>query len=647
MQTKSTLNIEVKEIPNFDDEDSERADIEKHPTKKGDLDRRPKRDKPHFDIDGDRIDEFQEDFEDSAGLKTPAEQSEKLGVGRPVRNPKNSKLELKQGMGKQGLNTFKLSNASDKYRKQKTYKSRGKRPRRRGHVRTGEAPSRHVLEKNPFMLGKRRPMNEKNFCSYLEGIPSRKKGAGEFKTLRKLEKENLQLNEDLRDLNDKLSEMIGKKGYENLLEQLKGAKQTFVERPVSRQVRILRGELHNGDKTVAILRKERARVDKMLEKVVSPVTFSEIMRSINNKKREIKELKNENFGLVMENKKVGKMLEKGGWGDRGILKKLLMQYNTVRAKNKETESEIERLENVRQELEAKRGGLDEKEAQVRHRLREAGLENWDPGVEKRVEKARKGLQKEEHRRRVLEKNFRVKESELKRLERKREAALKEARGELQKKKGELETLRRDAEEARKQKEKVEKGAETQETDRMVTNLKKFQTENGKKSEDQRMKPGKSQLYSTKTDHESGSQQFDKADSDRKEETVVSEENDEVAKLLKQSDEKADQVRPMEAVAGGEDAAGPDEAKPEPEKEQTEKPTETQASPEETKTEGQSDKGAKAEEPKEKEKEEKAQMDDLDALLGKGSSGGGGQSGEPEKPNEDNDQISDDDFDFMD
>ena len=116
------------------------------------------------------------------------------------------------GKAKTALNSFKLSNASQQYTKQKTYQPKKKVKKRADRRRGG--PSRHVLEQNPCKLGKKRPMNEKNFYEYLNGIPSLKKEGQiqkEFKDLRKLEKENLQLNEDLKDLNEKLSQMIGKK----------------------------------------------------------------------------------------------------------------------------------------------------------------------------------------------------------------------------------------------------------------------------------------------------------------------------------------------------------------------------------------------------------------------------------------------------
>ena len=396
-------------MPNFDEEElTERADIEKYPTKKADLGR-DKRTKGNFDVEGDKIEEFEDDFEEGQNLDVK---------DQSFRNPKNSTLELNPAslQPKSALNSFKLSNASQQYIKQKTYKPK-KRGKKKGERRRGggEAPSRHVLEQNPCKLGKKRQMNEKNFYEYLNGIPSLKNGVNkkkDFRDLRKLEKENLQLNEDLKDLNEKLSQMIGKKGYENLLEQLKKRKKVFVERPVSRQVKILNGELQNGEKIIDILNKERERVEKMLQKVVSPVTFSETMRKINEKKKEIKELKSQNFGLVMENKKIGKMLEKGGLGGQGILKKLLMQYNNVRAKNSEIESEIERLEGVKAELGKKKESLEEKDNKVKEKLEISGLRNWDPEVEKKFQNLEKGLKKEQQRLKIVQKNFQVKETEL-------------------------------------------------------------------------------------------------------------------------------------------------------------------------------------------------------------------------------------------
>ena len=68
IKTKSTLNIQVKEIPNFEDEEdviTDRVDIEKYPTKKvgGEM-TRSKKHKP-FEIEKNKIDEFEDDFEDT------------------------------------------------------------------------------------------------------------------------------------------------------------------------------------------------------------------------------------------------------------------------------------------------------------------------------------------------------------------------------------------------------------------------------------------------------------------------------------------------------------------------------------------------------------------------------------------------------
>ena len=481
-----------------------------------------------------------------------------------VRNPKNSTLDLKTNtLSKPSHASFKLSNASQKYIKQKTYKpgkKRGKRLRRgkdpSAFKKQMHVPTRYVLEKNPFMLGKRRPMNEKNFYEYLNGIPSLKKEEKEekemdleskrkkeeFKDLRKLEKENLQLNEDLKDLNEKLSQMIGKKGYQNLLEQLKENKKVFVERPVSRQVKTLNGELQNGDKILSILGKEKARVEKMLEKVISPVSFSEIMRKINDKKKEIKELKSQNFELVMENKKVGKMLENGEMGGQGILKKLLMQYNNVRAKNNEIESEIERLEGVRKELSSKKCVLEEKNQEVEGKMREVGMENWDPDVEKKFEEAKKTLEKEENRQKIIQKNFKTKENELNRIQKKKEKYLELLRKELKEKKSLLEKMKKEGEEVAKEKQKVTKeeeekrkeGKGKEDSMKMVENLKNFQ----KKSTEHAKIISKDPIYSTKTDQENESEveteekKKDAQDAEEEEEKIEEESEDEVSKLLK-------------------------------------------------------------------------------------------------------------------
>ena len=62
------MNIQVKEIPNFEDEEelTERTDIEKYPTKKSELGRKAQKKKP-FEMEKNKIDEFEEDFEDEGG----------------------------------------------------------------------------------------------------------------------------------------------------------------------------------------------------------------------------------------------------------------------------------------------------------------------------------------------------------------------------------------------------------------------------------------------------------------------------------------------------------------------------------------------------------------------------------------------------
>jgi hypothetical protein len=471
-------------------------------------------------------------------------------------------------------NSFKLSNASQQYIKQKTYtakknlfrKNKAKKDRQQ-IIKKVFVPGRYVLEKNPFMLGKRRPMNEKNFYAYLNGIPSlgkekenlednmdilsKRKIKKDYKDLGQLEKDNLQLNEDLKDLNEKLSQMIGKKGYENLLEELKVNKKVFMERPVSRQVKILKGELRNGEKTISILKKEKARVEKMLEKVVSPVSLSDIMQKINNKRKEIKELKSQNFGLVMENKKVGKMLEKGELGDQGILKKLLMQYNTVRSKNNDIELEIERLENVKKELIEKKSLISTKDEEVQKKLVEVGLGKWDPEIEKMFLKTKKILEKEEHRKKIMEKNFKVKETEIIRMKGKKRKGIEKMKEELEQKKELLRKLQKEEMEVNKEREKIEeelrqekeKGEGNSNDDRIRNNLKKFQTQNGKAKKKEILDNKETKLFSTKTDQEETLEDMEEKEKEKdpKEESIKddlekeasdSEEMDEVEKLLK-------------------------------------------------------------------------------------------------------------------
>ena len=257
-------------------------------------------------------------------------------------------------------------------------------------------------------------MNEKNFSEYLTEIPSiKKKHCGQIKTLKDVEKENLQLNEDLRGLNAMLSELIGKRGLKNMLEQQKEGKETFKERPVSRQVKVLKGEISNGEKMILMLEKEKKKVDKMLEKVASPVIFSEMMKKIQSKKKRMKELKAENFELTMENKKVEKQLEKGGLGQQGMFKKLLIQYNNMKGKNQQMEAEIQRLMEVKEELCGKKDGLKEKREEVEREMKENGLEGWDRKVQKKYEEVKKLLEKEQHRKKVALKGFTVKEENLK------------------------------------------------------------------------------------------------------------------------------------------------------------------------------------------------------------------------------------------
>lgn len=458
--------------------------------------------------------------------------------------------------------------------------------------KSSQVPSRYVLEKNPFMLNKKRPLNERNFYEYLNAIPSLKKPSvqnqGEetakvselntkrnkgkqFKDLGTLEKENLQLNEDLRDLNEKLSQLIGKKGYQNLLDQLKENKKVFVERPVSRQIKILSGELQNGEKHIGILNKEKARVEKMLEKVISPISFSEIMRKINEKKKEIKELKSQNFELVMENKKVGKILENGGLDGQGILKKLLMQFNTVKAKNDETVAEIERLEQVQKELQGKKEGLDSKNSEVQRKMEEMGLGQWNPEIEKKFGEAVKEKEKAEGKQRILRKNFLTKQGELDRVLKKKQKQLDLLNSELSSKKTQLEELKKEEEEVARRKQKVEeelkeerKKTEEEEkktgTSNMVKNLKKFKTKTDKKKA---VVIGNDNLYSTKTDEgqteregktsektrDLAEDEKETADPEMETKHSLSEEKveseDEVSKLLKNSQPKEEEINLQE------------------------------------------------------------------------------------------------------
>ena len=361
-----------------------------------------------------------------------------------VINPKNSKNEaLERNVSKPTHTSFKLSNASQNFGKQMTHKAlkpNKHKSRKKGKKSTGRSMfkkkgvgiKQYVLEKNPYAIGKKRQINEKNCYNYLCAVPSFNLEKQIPKNLSDLEKENLQLNEDLKGLNSMLSEMIGKKGYDNLLQQMKESKKIFIERPVSRQVKILKGEIQNGEKIINIISKEKIRVEKMLNKVVSPVTFSEMMRKINEKKRAIKELKNDNFGLAMENKKVGKMLEKGGLGSQEILKKLLIQFNNVKGKNDEFQTEIDRLEGVRKDLGKKKENLAEKAKSINEKMNAIGLGSWNGNLEKQYLLAKKGLNKEEARKKIMSKNFRVKENEVRAKKLRKEKRVTEIKEAIQK-----------------------------------------------------------------------------------------------------------------------------------------------------------------------------------------------------------------------
>lgn len=102
---------------------------------------------------------------------------------KKVRGPKNSRLEIDSKMGSKPSHTsFKLSNASQRYNKKKTYKggTRGKQDYGRGRSGRIASARRYVLEKNSFQLGGKHQLNERNFYEYLGGIPSLKKKEGEI-----------------------------------------------------------------------------------------------------------------------------------------------------------------------------------------------------------------------------------------------------------------------------------------------------------------------------------------------------------------------------------------------------------------------------------------------------------------------------------
>ena len=214
--------------------------------------------------------------------------------------------------------------------------------------------------------------------------------------LRWLEKENLQLNEDLRDLNTKLSQLIGRKGYENLLGHFKKQKVVFQDRPVPRQLKVLKVESENAGKSLVILEKERAAVLKLLYRVESPVTFSETVARVRSKKDDIKGLKTEIFALALENKKLGKILEKGGIR-KGQVKKLMVQFNGVKGRNGETEREIERLKRLEEELGGKADRVEQEIEEMRKKMSEMGIGGYDGAKEQRLGEVKERLSRETER----------------------------------------------------------------------------------------------------------------------------------------------------------------------------------------------------------------------------------------------------------
>ena len=163
-----------------------------------------------------------------------------------------------------------------------------------------------------------------------------------------------------------------------------------------RQLKVLKVESENAGKSLVILEKERAAVLKLLYRVESPVTFSETVARVRSKKEDIKGLKTEIFALALENKKLGKILEKGGLR-KGQVKKLMVQFNGVKGRNGETEREIERLKRLEEELGGKADRVEQEIDEMRKKMSEMGIGGYDGAKEQRLGEVKERLSRETER----------------------------------------------------------------------------------------------------------------------------------------------------------------------------------------------------------------------------------------------------------
>lgn len=167
-----------------------------------------------------------------------------------------------------------------------------------------------------------------------------------IQTLKDLLLENKQLFDKLKTLNTDLTKLIDKKGYKNILENIKKEKnKNFKFKPTSIQLKTYNNEIINNNKTIEILKKEFEKLENSQSKISDPIHLSNIKRKILTYNNNIKKIKSDIYEYNIESKRNENCLVKNPENIAYNYKSIILEIDLNNKKNDELLILIKKMKN--------------------------------------------------------------------------------------------------------------------------------------------------------------------------------------------------------------------------------------------------------------------------------------------------------------
>ena len=194
--------------------------------------------------------------------------------------------------------------------------------------------------------------------------------------------ENKQLFEELKSVNDKLTNLIEEKGYQNQLDKIRENNTEFKYRPVNVKIITFDKEIKNNQKIIEVLNRELGLYKDTVKKLDSTELLNDLNRRITNYNNNIKSAKSTIYQLQVEYKKNETLLKNQDLEGKKAFdfKKLMMELDNYMTKNTELNDKITKLETLKAELLSEAGTLQKDQVQVQRKLEEKNLTDFDENI---------------------------------------------------------------------------------------------------------------------------------------------------------------------------------------------------------------------------------------------------------------------------